>query len=203
MLAALLLTSSAPIDLTYVRHGETVANATGVYNSRTLNVFSEKGEAGVAALTDRLLKQPRYDRIWVSPSPRALKTIAPYLRRTGQKATVWPLAYECCTGRRPAGARATKFTYGAKIVIPGEIRDLFLIESGRDRYPVASNYNSGLAQAAASVSDFWNRVPSGRILIVGHSGHGGQFLRVVAGVTLKVENTKEYRFSVRRPAQTR
>jgi broad specificity phosphatase PhoE len=194
VVAALALAPST--DLTFVRHGETVANATGRYNSQTLNVLSEKGRQGVAELTQRLLKGPRFDRILVSPSPRALKTIAPYLRASGQRATVWPLLYECCTGRRPKGAHATRFSYGAKVELPRDLAPLFRIEPGMDRYPIASDYNAGLAQAAASLAEFKNRFRGGRVLLVGHSGHGGQFIHGLTGKRVRVENAKEIHLEV-------
>ena len=91
-------------DLVFVRHAETVANATGQYSSSTIDRFSSLGESEVKTLTTKLEKEPFFDRIFVSPSPRALRTIAPYLRATHQRATIWPLLYECCTGHRPADA---------------------------------------------------------------------------------------------------
>lgn len=183
-------------DLTFVRHAETVANATGKYNSRTLNAFSVLGNQEIAELTQRLLKEPRFDRILVSPSPRTLKTIAPYLRASGQRATVWPLLYECCTGRRPKGAHATRFSYGGKLVLPPELAPFFRIEPGMDRYPSASDYNAGLAQVAAALEEFRRRFSGGRVLLVGHSAHGGQFLFGLTGRHEKVDNAKEIRLRI-------
>lgn len=192
-LAALVaaLTLAPATDLTFVRHGETVANATGRYNSKTLNVFSKEGQAGVDALTKRLIAAPHYDRILVSPSPRALKTIAPYLKATGQKATVWPLLYECCTGRRPKGAKATKFEWGPKISLPSDIAPLFTIQPGHDRLPNSPDYNAGLAQVDATLDEFQRLYRGGRVLVVGHSAHGGQFLHALTGKWTKIDNAKE------------
>jgi broad specificity phosphatase PhoE len=181
-----------PTELVFVRHGETQANATGHYNARTLNSFSEKGEKGVQALTKELLSQPRFDQIVVSPSPRALKTIAPYLRATHQKAIVWPLLYECCTGHRPKNAAATRFSFGSKIDLPKDIADFFIVEPAHNRLPVSPDYNSGLAQVDASVAEFKRRFEGGRVLVVGHSGHGGQFLHAFTGKWQKLENAHEY-----------
>ncbi len=193
---AFVFASVKPTDLVFVRHGETVANATGKYNSKTLNVFSEKGQAGVDDLTRRLLSEPKFEKILVSPSPRALKTIAPYLRASHQKATVWPLLYECCTGHRPKNAAATRFSYGAKVVLPKDIADLFIVDPSRNRLPVASDYNAGLAQVEASIEEFRRSYAGTRILLVGHSGHGGQFLHAFTGRWQKVDNTKEIRVSI-------
>jgi broad specificity phosphatase PhoE len=186
-------------QVVFVRHGETVANATGRYNERTLNTFSDLGEKQVAALTDRLVKGPRFDRIYVSPSPRAMRTIAPYLAKVHQKAEIWPLLYECCTGRRPKGAHATKFSWGPKVTIPADLSGLFTLIPGESRLPVAPDYNSGLAQVTATMAE-WSRFPAGgRVLLVGHSGHGGQFIYGLTGKRKKVENAKEISFTLSGP----
>lgn len=187
LLATLVL---APAQrLTFVRHSETVANATGKYNSKTLNVFSAHGEALVRSLTERLLKEPRPDAIYVSPSPRALRTIAPYLRRTGQKATVWPLLYECCT-ERPKQPAAKSFPYGAKVTIPADVAGLFRIMPGQDRLPAPRNYGEGLAQVRLSVAEFRKKLKSGNVMLVGHSAHGGLFLKALTGRAYHVKNAE-------------
>jgi broad specificity phosphatase PhoE len=189
MIATLLALALVKTDVTFVRHGETVANATGRYNSRTLNTLSEKGNQQVSALTERLVKEPRWEAIYVSPSPRALRTIAPYLARTGQKATVWPLLYECCT-ERPRQPEAKSFSYGAPIEVPKEIAGYFVVPKGA-RYPAPRNYGEGLAQVSATVTEFRRMAAGKRILLVGHSAHGGQFLRRLTGKAYHVKNAEE------------
>jgi len=183
-------------DLTFVRHGETVANATGRYNSRTLNTLSEKGKAQVAALTERLVREPRWEGIVVSPSPRALRTIAPYLARTNQRALVWPLLYECCT-ERPKRPATASFPYGAKITLPSDIARHFVIQPGEDRYPAPRGYGEGLAQVQASVAEFRRRFAGRRILVVGHSAHGGLFLKGLDGKLRHVKNAEEIRLTLK------
>lgn len=189
--ALVLLVGAHPTDLTFVRHGETVANATGHYSGATLNEFSPRGAKEVSDLTKRLLKDARFDAIYVSPSPRALKTIAPYLKATHQKATVWPLLYECCTGKHTSEPLPTKLSYGGKIVVPKELAPYFVIVPGWDRLPAASTYAQGLRQVQDSVQEFRSRIAGGRILLVGHSGHGGHFLHSLTGRWRKVDNATE------------
>jgi broad specificity phosphatase PhoE len=153
-----------------------------------LNTFSAKGQKLVEQLTERLLKEPRPDRILVSPSPRALRTIAPYLRRTGQKATVWPLLYECCT-ERPRQPQAKSFGYGGKIEVPADVAGLFVVVPG-DRLPAPRNYGEGLAQVSQSVEGFRKSFRSGRIMLVGHSAHGGKFLKALTGKAYHVKNAE-------------
>lgn len=179
----------ATTDLTFIRHAETLANATGRYNSRTLNTFSAKGDKQVAALTDRLVKLPKWDLILVSPSPRALRTIAPYLQRTGQKATVWPLLYECCT-ERPRKPAAKSFGWGAPVTVPSDVAKYFVIPTGA-KFPAPKDYGEGLAQVNQTVAEFQSRYTGKRILLVGHSAHGGKFLKALTGRSIQVKNAEE------------
>jgi len=189
------LTRLATTELTFVRHGETVANATSRYNTRTLNAFSKRGQAEVDLLPTRLAGH--YDLILVSPSARAINTILPYLRRTHQRATVWPLLYECCTQRRPTGAHPTSFKYGARFSIPAGDRDVLKILTGEDRLPAAPDYDSGLAQVAAAASEFRTRYMRGSVLLVGHSGQGGHMIHELTGRWIKVDNAKPIRLTLR------
>ena len=183
-------------QITFVRHAETVANATGKYNSRTLNSFSAKGQAQISALTDRLSQSLGFDHILVSPSPRAMSTIAPYLAATRQRAVIWPYLYECCTGRRPQGAHATSFGWGPKITVPADMSGLFSVPPGADRFPVAPDYNSGLAQVQAGLEAFRKMRLRGRVLLVGHSGQGGQMIFGLTGKRRKVDNATEITFAL-------
>ena len=184
------VTIKAPTDLTFVRHGETVANATGKYNSHTIDTFSKKGQAQVDRLTKDLLAEKPFDIILVSPSPRALNTIAPYLKARRKQAIVWPLLYECCTEKRPENAHATSFKFGLKIAVPGAIAAQFTFLTGENKYPAPTDYNEGLSQVNASVAEFHKKFAGKRVLIVGHSGHGGQFLRSLTGKAIRLQNAK-------------
>lgn len=196
ILAAVAI-GNRPTDLTFVRHAETLANATGKYNARTLDTFSPKGSKQVERLTKELLASRPFGRILVSPSPRAMRTVLPYLKATGQKATIWPLLYECCTQKRPSDAHREPYKWGGKISIPADCAGYFLMTPGQDRYPAPASYNEGLMQVEDSLSQFRSRFEGGRILIVGHSGHGGQFLHALTGRWIRVENAKPMAFALR------
>jgi broad specificity phosphatase PhoE len=188
MLPLLAVLVVAPVrHLTYVRHSETVANATGKYNSRTLNTFSEKGEQLIKDLTEKLVKEPTPDSILVSPSERALRTIAPYLRRVHRQAIVSPLLYECCT-ERPKKPMAKSFGYGATIKIPADLSGLFVVPKDADRLPAPKDYGEGLAQVRDFTERFQKSFKSGRIMLVGHSAMGGLFLKRLTGKSYQVKN---------------
>ena len=180
-------------DLTFVRHGETIANATGKYNSQTIDTFSKKGQDQVARLTRDLLTERPYDVILVSPSPRAMNSIAPFLRTKGKVAIVWPLLYECCTEKRPPNAKATSFKFGVKIAIPSAISGQLVLNQPGAQYPAPKGYKEGLAQVAASVAEFKKKYLGKRVLIVGHSGAGGQFIKAFTGKSIRLENAAPVR----------
>lgn len=196
----LLLTAPFPAipatSVTFVRHAETVANATGRYNGKTLNVLSAKGRAQAEAVVGPLQRLGHFDVILVSPSERVLTTFAPYLRATRQRATIWPLLYECCTGRPSPRPAPGPLKYGAKITIPTAFSSLYRIEPGHDRYPVAPDYARGLVQVDASVREFRARYLGRKVLLLGHSGHGGHFIHALTGKWRKVENAGIIRFTL-------
>jgi len=194
----LVLPGFAPCVVTFVRHGETVANATGRYSNSTLNSFSAKGAAEVAKLTKFLESAPRFDLILVSPAPRTLATVAPYLAATHQKALVWPLLYECCTARRPAGSHPTSFSYGSRIEIPKQFANLFVLMPSENKLPDAPGYNEGLAQVDSAVQEFRSKFERPRVLVVGHSGMGGHFIHEFTGVWHKLDNAAPYTFNLGR-----
>jgi broad specificity phosphatase PhoE len=175
-------------ELNFVRHAETVANSTGRYSVTTIDAFSPKGQAELKALTRHLLSSRPYDLILVSPSPRAMRTIFPYLYMKPQRALIWPLLDECCTSKRPANAHATQFQWGAQIRFPKDISHYFSLMPTEMRVPVASDYNAGLAQVEAEVREYRARFQHGRVLLVGHSGNGGQFIHALTGKWQKLDN---------------
>jgi len=182
-LAALAVVALArPAELVFVRHAETQANATGRYNSRTINTFSDLGEKQVVSLTQRLQGR-RFDAILVSPSERVLRTIAPYLRNNHLRAVVWPDLYECCDAHTRKVKDGGKLAYGAKITIPGDLVGLFIIERAHDRLPAAASYDEGLRQIRACADrlrqDFGGTPKS--VLVVGHSLMGGRLLELMQG----------------------
>lgn len=183
-LAFLFVAKNAPGRFVFVRHAETQANATGRYNSRTINAFSDLGKKQVEKLTANLDSAGPFDEIVVSPSERALRTLAPYLRSHHRTATVWPDLYECCDGntRKVKGPTSRTLKYGPKFVVPADIRPLFRVEAGQDRLPLAPSYEDGLIQIRVSADRIRREVASGhRILVVGHSLHGGRMIELLEG----------------------
>ncbi len=186
---ALVLTCSANLfaqkaRIIFVRHAETQANATGRYNSRTIDAFSDLGKKQVFRLTGEL-DSMRFDPILVSPSERALRTIAPYLRSHRRKAIIWPELYECCDAHTKAvkGTASLSVRYGSRLVVPSDIRDLFVVQPGHDRLPNAPSYVDGLNQIRACAARLRSEFGTSekQVLVVGHSLMGGRLLELLEG----------------------
>jgi broad specificity phosphatase PhoE len=182
--AAFFFAPPKPLEIVFVRHGETQANATGRYNSKTIDTFSDLGKKQVAALTPKL-KQMHFDAIVVSPSPRALKTIAPYLKETHQRAEVWPELYECCDAhsKKIPGLTSKDVRYGAKVKLPDAIASQFALTPGKDRMIAAPSYEDGLRQIRMAANRLKNSYGgTGKtVLVVGHSLHGGRMIEYLLG----------------------
>lgn len=178
----LLCLALRPTTIVFVRHGETQANATGKYNSRTIDTFSELGEKQVRELTPKLEKM-RFDAIVVSPSPRALKTVAPYLRATHQTATIWPELYECCDAHsktRPS-LLAGGIRFGSPVKVPAELNGLLRLQKGRDHMIMTNSYDDGIKQVQYCAENLKREFNGKTVLVIGHSLHGGRMLEFLQG----------------------
>jgi alpha-ribazole phosphatase len=78
--------------LTFVRHGQSIANAGGVTMEHALIPLSPLGAAQAACVADLLPAEP--SRVLVSPYVRARDTARPYCLRVGWEAEVDPLLQE-------------------------------------------------------------------------------------------------------------
>ena len=83
------------MKLYFVRHGQTLGNVTGDFSTTAHGVLTDKGVEQAELLADRLAHY-QFDLIYSSPFDRAVKTIAPYLKRNGRQAELWPELCEGC-----------------------------------------------------------------------------------------------------------
>jgi len=189
--------SFRPLRLHFTRHAETVANRTGVYNSRNLNVLSDEGELQTERLTRKLLEGPRFDRVCVSPVPRAQKTILPYLRKTGQVAQVWPALAECCWQKDHRPSLSARLLEGRPVSIPPELSSHLTLDGAPStRWYDDSSYSSGLLQVRRLVDQIRETLGGSglEVLMVGHSGNGSHMLELLMGREpagkIKVDNAE-------------
>ncbi len=83
------------MNLTILRHAQTIGNATGDYSTQANDMLSEYGYEQAERLVAGLAGY-QFDVIYCSPLERAMKTIAPYLRENGRSAELWPELAEAC-----------------------------------------------------------------------------------------------------------
>lgn len=190
-LVTVALGAVAQTPITYVRHAETIANATGKYSNATLNTLTEKGNQQVELLAKTLPR--RFAGIYVSPAGRCLRTIAPYLKATGQKATIWPELLECCHQRgaernKPAGP----LQYGPKITVPQELKPYFIIEPGHEREIASPTYKAGLRQIDMAAARIRKLPANESFLLVSHSIAGARLFEALTGQPnrTKIDNAR-------------
>src|SRR5712664_921489 len=89
-----------------------------------------------------------FDTIVVNPSPRALRTIAPYLRAHRLKAEIWPELYECCDNntKKITGLSSPRVRYGSTVKVPPDLTGLFTLSPANSRFILAPRYDDGLRQ---------------------------------------------------------
>lgn len=188
VLSSTALADSGPTRLHFVRHGETVANATGVYRSANLNVFSTRGEEQVRRLTRRLLAAPRFDVICVSPIPRAMKTIRPFLVESHSVAEIWPALAECCHQKDHTPVPDARLPLGGPIKISAADAPYFKL-AGPDaaRWYSPETYAEGLVQVRTLARQIRDRFGgTGKtVLLVGHGINGSLVLAALLGRELK------------------
>lgn len=167
----------AGLDLYIVRHAQTMANVTKVYSPKNQRTFSKQGEEEIDALLHKL-DGLHLDRILVSPTYRTLRTIAPYLRREGRIAEIWPELEECCWQPDRDSPASKRIPRGDPIRIDADLAGLVRFRSPETRFWYnAQNYADSerqVEEAAALVRQRFSR--TGRsVLIVSHF-HTGAWL---------------------------
>ncbi len=102
-----------------VRHAQTDANSQGrlaCHNSEELN---EEGRRQSMLLSDYLMTQG-FDEIWISPIPRAVATVEPYLKASGMEYQLLPVLAEGSYNIDPDAAISTPEYGDDGLPPPGE-----------------------------------------------------------------------------------
>lgn len=181
--------ASVPVEIYFVRHGETVSNATGRYNASGLNKLTAAGEAQARFVAQALVRVS-FDAAIVSPSLRAEITGAETFREHSLAATIWPEFNECCTEHgaargKPASKRLGR---GSAVTVPTSLTSVLRIDPTDSRLYAPAGYADGLVQTRISADRCRAllahvRKTSGvyRLLIIGHSAQGSRFLDLMLG----------------------
>jgi broad specificity phosphatase PhoE len=177
------------LTIYFIRHAETVANASGetggggpVEDHDTLTALGEKQ---IEELKNFLVKEKIVpDLVVVSPTWRTQKTIEPFLIAAKQKGEIWVELNECC-GQEQSGAPIPTVRpdprWKMKIAV---ISDNFTFRTADDIYfwwP--STYEEGLFMVMTARDRLLEKFSqSGKtIVVVGHAVNGGILLGLLRG----------------------
>ena len=137
-----------------VRHAQTDANSQGKLSCENSEGLNEEGRRQSVLLSEYLLTQ-RFDEVWISPIPRAMSTVEPYLKTSGTEYQLMPVLAEGCYNINPDAAISAPVYGDDGLPPPGEPLGNF---RGRVR---------------DFIDTLLGRDESGSVLIVTH----GQFIR--------------------------
>ncbi len=179
------LSTDPGLKIYFVRHAETIANATGQKDEISGRTFTEAGQQQIQDLTEQL-SHLKIDQVLVSPVERTRLTILPYLKMTIKSAEIWPeleewiMESQVKMGLEPMD--------GPEIQIEKENQDYFHFrDKNATRRYYTKDYEGGLEQVQ-KVADFIRKRfgnTDQTILIVGHKDSGARILESLLGFNLE------------------
>jgi broad specificity phosphatase PhoE len=162
-------------ELLLIRHGESTANATGVWQGQLEFALSEEGRLQ-ARMVGRALAGESFDGIYSSPLARAFETAEIIVRETNFPGTVAPI--EGLMERRGGLLEGT--THAEREARNPELVNKFLGLPEEERWTLVGAETDGeiLHRFERAISDIRARHAAGaRILVVSHGGVMRAFLR--------------------------
>lgn len=171
------------LDIFFIRHAETIGNATKNYSNNRGDTLTEKGYRETLEVITKLEKN-EYDDILVSPKNRTRLTILPYLKKYPRSTEIWPEIAECCWQRKEPMPESCPKTGGKKITIAPQNRNLFnLRDENSDRFYKKESYGQGLCQIEDAYNllkeRFW--LSGKKILLVSHGNFGKMLITRLLG----------------------
>lgn len=166
------------LDIFILRHAETMANVTKVYSEDNQRTFSPAGQEAIRQLPARLAGY-HFDRIFVSPDYRVLRTILPYLQHEKRTAEIWPELAECCWDTLKSGGD-TPANAGAPIVLDEELRPFFTFRDGvsaRAAFAATAEEGEALAHQTAARILAQYAGSTNSLLVVSHYHTGRHLLK--------------------------
>src|SRR5215217_7412025 len=166
-------------ELLLVRHGQSTANARGIWQGQMEFPLSERGreQAGMAAFA---LSQEPFDGLYSSPLSRAFETASIVRERTGFAREVVPV--EGLSER--SGGILEGYTWAEQERRNPELAKKFLAIPEEERWPLvgAETDEEDIARFEETLSSIRALHPGGgRIVVVSHGGVMRAFLRELFG----------------------
>jgi broad specificity phosphatase PhoE len=176
------------MQLVFVRHGESFGNLGGEYDLSDSGELTPTGLEQAQALVPRLLDLiPKFDSIVVSPLARAIGTLLPYLKKTGQTAEIWPELCEMAGRDDGAGNAPVEVRYGKPVVVPDHAKSLLRLrndDKGQYMPPTGEIYSEGCRRARAA-SERIKALYAGKditLLMVGHACCGARVIEALLDI---------------------
>ena len=165
-----------------------MGNATGDYSVATHDSLSPAGREQAVSLA-RSLAGHQFDLLLVSPLQRALETLAPYLRDSRQRATIWPEAAECCwqDQREPP----TESWRAQPATLPPDLATHFSWKHGHAARPAEDeSFGEGLRRVQATLEGLQAlaRAGAGSVLLLTH----GHFIRECLNLVLSTRRRTRF-----------
>lgn len=162
-------------ELVLVRHGQSTANASGVWQGQSEYSLSEEGRRQ-ASLAGRALAGERFGAIYSSPLSRAFETAEIVAREAGLRVAVVPIAGLA----ERAGGILEGMTWAEQEERNPELAKKFLSLPEEERWTLvgAETDEEVLARFEEALAEIRARHPKGeRVVVVSHGGAMRAFLR--------------------------
>ena len=172
------------MNVTILRHAQTIGNATGDYSTKANDALSEYGYEQAERLVAGLAGY-QFDVIYCSPLERAMKTIAPYLRENGRSAELWPELAEACWQADHAAPIPMRTQPARPITIEPELEGLFARLDGHTSLPHDDEvYQEGFARIDGAYQRLLARHggTSDRVLVVAHWYLASRLIEALLGL---------------------
>ena len=166
-------------ELLLVRHGQSTANAGGIWQGQMEFPLSEEGRQQ-AAMAGVALSRERFDGLYSSPLSRAFETASIIRERTGFGGEVVPV--EGLSER--SGGLLEGYTWAEQESRNPEMAKKFLTIPGEERWALvgAETDEDVIARFGEAIASISIRHPEGsRIVIVSHGGVMRAYLRELFG----------------------
>ena len=172
------------MEITFVRHGQSMGNMTNDYSTPAHDRLSPNGWQQAERLVARL-EGYAFDEIYVSSLRRAWETVTPYLRARGRSAEMWPELAEACWQNDRNVPELVRQGNPRPFAVDQALAGSFVARAGVSYCPPENEtYHEGLARISQARTLLLDR-HLGRddaILVVGHEFAGSRLLELLLDV---------------------
>lgn len=173
------------MDLSFVRHGQSMGNVAGHYTTAAHDQLSPLGWDQAHELAGRLADR-HFDAIYSSPITRAAQTITPFLRDSGRTAELWPELAEACYQEDPHAPSPERLGSPPPLRIPDDLAPHFTLRNDEPHMPWPDEtFREGEARVRLAGAELVRRHggTDDQVLVVAHRLSGCVLLEALLGIT--------------------